>query len=194
MDTWFTSDLHFGHRNIINYCRRPFHSVENMNKLLVMNWNELVRPDDTVYVLGDFAMGQIQETLPLGRRLHGNKVLVAGNHDRCWSGHGEKAKKWIDVYRRDAGFEEVHTTLALEIDGLDRPVHLNHFPFTGDSHDVDRYEDSRPEDRGQVLFHGHIHTGWKQCPDNPRMINVGVDVWGYTPVRVEHLVALVKGS
>ena len=86
MTTWFTADLHLGHRNIIDYCNRPFRDVEAMNNALVENWNESIAADDTVWIVGDFALGKIADTLPMVGALHGNKILVAGNHDRCWVG------------------------------------------------------------------------------------------------------------
>lgn len=55
--TFFTSDTHFGHANIINLCNRPFKDVNHMNDMLVENWNSVVSDDDTVFHLGDFALG-----------------------------------------------------------------------------------------------------------------------------------------
>jgi calcineurin-like phosphoesterase family protein len=119
MTTWFTSDLHFGHANIIEYSRRPFRNVDDMNHALIERWNALVQPADTVWVLGDVAMGRIVDTLPLVSRLAGHKLLLAGNHDRCWSGHGTRAAEWIERYE-DAGFEEIHQgSIALSVGGLD---------------------------------------------------------------------------
>ena len=53
---WFTSDLHFGHKNVITYCDRPWATVEEMNEALIKIWNDTVHPKDTVYCLGDFSM------------------------------------------------------------------------------------------------------------------------------------------
>jgi len=64
MTTWFTADLHLGHRNIIRYCDRRFESVGVMNRALIARWNEIDDDDDTVRVLGDFALGTIADTLP----------------------------------------------------------------------------------------------------------------------------------
>ena len=54
MNLWFTSDTHFGHENIIKYCKRPFKSLEHMNMEIIRRWNERVQPDDMVIFAGDF--------------------------------------------------------------------------------------------------------------------------------------------
>jgi calcineurin-like phosphoesterase family protein len=80
-EVWFTSDTHFGHRNILEYEKegRPFSDVEEMNETLISNWNETVSPKDIVWHLGDFAFGRVN--IELASRLHGKKRLVMGNHD-----------------------------------------------------------------------------------------------------------------
>jgi calcineurin-like phosphoesterase family protein len=83
---WWTADLHLGHANICSYTGRPYHSLDAMNEALIEKWNSRVGEVDEVYVLGDLAMGHIGETLPLAGLLNGSKVLVPGNHDRCWDG------------------------------------------------------------------------------------------------------------
>lgn len=177
MTVWFTSDHHFGHANIIGYSRRPFEGVEAMNEALIEGWNGTVADKDEVWVLGDFALGRIEATLPLVGSLRGYKRLLCGNHDRCWSGHGARSEAWVGRYLT-AGFDEVHQgQVALEVGG--RQVLACHFPYHGDSHDHDRYLDARPVDEGQWLLHGHVHERWRQ---RDRMINVGVDVWDYRPV------------
>lgn len=186
MTTWFTADLHLGHANIIRYCNRPFADVEAMNKGLVRRWNDAVGADDTVWVLGDVALGRMAETLLLVGRLAGRKVLLAGNHDRCWSGRGRRAGEWADRYR-DAGFDEIHQgAVTLQIGTRD--VLACHFPYRGDSQDEDRYLEYRPADAGQWLVHGHVHDRWRQ---SDRMINVGVDAWGLRPVSGEALADLI---
>lgn len=177
MARFFTADLHLGHHNIIGYCKRPFRDVEEMNAALVRRWNDAVGPDDEVVVLGDFALGRIAESLGLAGQLHGRKVLLAGNHDRCWAGHRRGADRAVGQYL-DAGFDEVwQGTVTLEVAGT--RVGACHFPYRGDSHDEDRYVSHRPVDDGGWLLHGHVHDRWRV---RDRMINVGVDVWDYAPV------------
>lgn len=80
-NTWFTSDHHFGHVNILQFERdaRPFTDVREMNEYLIHTWNSVVRPCDVVFHLGDFCFGK--QNLPLAARLHGKKRLILGNHD-----------------------------------------------------------------------------------------------------------------
>lgn len=186
MTTWFTSDLHFGHVNIIEYSGRPFTDAEQMNRALIERWNGFVQPDDTVWVLGDMAMGRIAETLPLVGQLAGRKLLITGNHDRCWDGNGSKAAEWVGRYL-EAGFDEIHQgSVAMRIGGYD--VLACHFPYRGDTQDFDRYPEVRPADLGGWLLHGHVHEQWRQ---RDRMINVGCDAWDCRPVDEATLIALI---
>ena len=180
MARFWTSDLHFGHANIICYCHRPFTDVEHMDEALIDRWNETVAADDEVWVLGDFALGTIAETLPLAHRLHGRKVLVAGNHDRCWAGAGGRSGRWVQTYL-DAGFAEVmQGWVPVRVGPYDALA--CHLPYEGDSHDDDRFVSQRPTDHGQLLLHGHVHEQWRI---RGHQINVGVDVWDYRPVSDE---------
>ena len=106
MTRWFTADLHLGHANIIQYCDRPWPDADAMDRGLIERWNATVADDDEVWVLGDVAMGRIEESLRLIGELHGTKLLVPGNHDRCWPGRGDSAAEWVGRYR-DAGFADV---------------------------------------------------------------------------------------
>lgn len=190
---WFTADLHVGHRNIIDYCGRPYTSVDDMTARLRDSWNERVAPDDDVWVLGDVAMGKRADTVPLLADFHGTKHLVAGNHDPCW-GHGRDARKpqrfarSVELFRR-AGFDRIVNGHTMRLGG--RHVLLSHFPYAGDSHDTDRYIDARPVDRGAWLLHGHTHGAWRQ---QGRQIDVGVDAWGYRPVHADEIVEIMAAG
>ncbi len=76
------SDTHFNHANIIRYCQRPFTSAEEMNDVILRNWNYRVKKTDTVYFLGDLAYGPVIHPAEYYlSRLNGTIVLIAGNHD-----------------------------------------------------------------------------------------------------------------
>lgn len=191
MTTFFTADLHLGHENIIKFCDRPWDNIEEMTDGLVDAWNGVVRPMDTVYVLGDvaFKLRSRPEFLNAVKRLRGVKILLAGNHDSCW----EWSKNALQESRRyyDAGFHHVnrHGYDTKMIDG--ELVDMCHFPYEGDSHEQDRYKDKRPIDNGRWLIHGHVHDTWKV---NGRQINVGVDVWDFKPVPEDIIIDIMRGN
>ncbi len=80
INTWFISDTHFGHKNIIEYQKeeRPFNTLEEMHEVIIERWNKVVNPKDKVYHLGDFAFGK--KNIQIAERLNGHKRLVMGNH------------------------------------------------------------------------------------------------------------------
>lgn len=83
---WFTADQHFGHANIIEFCDRPFASVEEMDTQLVERWNQVVDPSDTVFHLGDFTLGDVEIANSYFSQLNG-EIRVLSNpwhHDRRW--------------------------------------------------------------------------------------------------------------
>ena len=79
MNIFFTADLHLGHDNIRRHCRRPFGTVEEMDEAIIANWNGAVKPNDLVYIVGDFAWRDHHQHLV---RLKGKKILIKGNHDK----------------------------------------------------------------------------------------------------------------
>jgi calcineurin-like phosphoesterase family protein len=187
VQTWFTADTHFGHANIIRYCDRPFADVDAMREGLVQRWNSRVQSGDRVLVLGDFALGQIRETLGVLPELNGVKDLVVGNHDRPFDPHPRRRAEWTARYLV-AGFRSVTIgTVGYMLAG-EHPVLIGHFPYAGDSQVEDRYADQRPYDAGLPIVHGHVHTTWKL---NERQLNVGVDVNDYAPVSEAEVIALL---
>jgi len=187
--TYFTSDLHFSHARISEYSGRPYQDVAGMNDDLIERWNATIGPGDTVYVLGDVALGPIQESLQLVGRLAGRKLLVPGNHDRCWSGDKRNAKRheyWIEAYLA-AGFEEILEDVV-EVQIGKWSCLACHFPYSGDHTEQERFSEFRPVDDGRWLLHGHVHEKWRV---RERMVNVGVDAWGGLPVSEAHLSELI---
>jgi len=87
MNYWWTSDYHFSHFNIIRYCKRPFETAEEMNETIIKRHNERVKPDDTVFFLGDFIFkggneGGVDKYRQFEKRLNGKFIFIKGNHDR----------------------------------------------------------------------------------------------------------------
>lgn len=79
---YFVSDTHFSHTKIMEYCKRPFSDVREMNKVLLERWNEKIPKNGIVFFLGDFAWGTTTSAQHLLERLNGKKHLIIGNHDK----------------------------------------------------------------------------------------------------------------
>ncbi|GAB7005396.1 metallophosphoesterase [Nocardioides sp. AN3] len=193
MTVWFTADQHFGHARLLELSTRrgaAFHDVRDMNAQLITNWNTVVAPEDTVYVLGDVDMHG--KSLALIEQLVGTKILISGNHDACWGGvrGGWKARAEYLAAGFDAVMDFAVTALApLRPQAPATRVLLSHFPYAGDSHDEDRYAQFRLRDEGTVLLHGHVHDAFRErrTKNGTWGINVGVDWWDYVPVSAERL-------
>lgn len=166
-----------------------------MNEVLIRNWNEVVMPDDTVYHLGDVALGPWSEWEGILTRLNGFKVMVIGNHDRVFQNEKPRMRErffplyssWFDVVTDNI------TNLGLNTVEPMRFVNLSHFPYEGDSHDGDRYTDCRLTDEGVPLIHGHIHKStraWRSAKGTPQ-VHVGVDAWDFRPVAESEVLSLL---
>jgi len=198
MATYFTSDEHYWHENVIKYCGRPFKDVKEMNEAIIINHNMIVTPEDTVYRLGDFSLAFRAVEL-YAPRLMGIKKLIPGNHDFLHSYHKrsrnkENHEKWIEKYQ-EYGFEVLPEQFVLDIPGVGT-FNLCHHPYAGpyelyESHD--KYEKWRMKDDGRILLCGHVHEKWKtrRSPNGTLMINVGVDVWDFKPVSLDEIVTLI---
>jgi len=188
MARFFTADLHLGHRNIIEYAERPFRGVDEMNEALVRKAWTVVGQDDELWVLGDLALGSLDESLAVASRLPGKKTLIVGNHDRPFRFEpGPKRDAQIARYE-EVGFTVI-TDSWIEDEIAGHPVLLSHFPYIGDSHDGDRYTAQRPVDAGLPLIHGHVHTAWGH---RGREFNVGVDTNFFAPVSEKVLAHWLK--
>jgi calcineurin-like phosphoesterase family protein len=189
--TWYTSDWHFGHTNVLGFGPgRPFDTIEAHDAALIARHNAIVAPDDDVWVLGDVALGDIERSLACCAAMNGRLCLLCGNHDRPVSARtAAKREHWVQRYRAEGGFYEVITENSITItlpSGIE--VLASHYPYAGDSSSTERFADRRPIDQGSWLIHGHVHHKWQV---NGRQINVGVDVWNYEPVPCEVIDALV---
>lgn len=193
MTTYFTSDTHFGHKRIIELCNRPFSDVTHMNEMLVHNWNALVRPDDTVYHLGDVALGPIEDSLRYIGRLNGNIKLVVGNHDRMFppmaKGNHDKIRAWMKRYM-EAGFDDILSAGDAFFRKGEYVFNLSHFPYSGDSHGEERYVEYREFDMGIPLIHGHTHENkrFSLSRRGTPQIHVGVDAWDFAPVSLQAVI------
>ena len=168
---WFTSDLHLNNTNIIKYEaeNRPFETVEEMNDTLIANWNERVKEEDTVYVLGDFIMGAADQVENLLSKLNGNIKLIRGNHDTN--------RKMVEYDR-----------LGIEVKNIEYLTYkgrffiMCHFPMTNEE-----FIRMIVEDNSEVVFlYGHIHGKAPKGYVNGTY-HVGVDTNNLAPVSIEQI-------
>ena len=129
---YLISDTHFNHANIIKYCNRPFKDVEEMDKIIIKNWNNIVRDKDIVYFLGDLVLSRkkSKKTRELINMLNGEIVIIKGNHDKV----GEKFRiieyegyKFMLIHNPDSSY--TFNFDGWVIHGHHHANHLDEYPF-----------------------------------------------------------------
>ena len=162
MATFFTGDTHFGDLRVLRFDHRPFPTLEAHDTALVARWNEAVGPDDTVFHLGDFALGPGPERVAeLLASLRGRKHLVVGNNDDA-------------ATLAQPAWASVRHYAEIVVDG--RALVLCHYAF----------RTWNGMGRGALDLHGHSHG--KLTPI-PKQYDVGVDAQGFRPVRLDEILA-----
>ena len=205
--TFFTSDPHWFHTNIIRYAERPFATIDEMHAVMIERWNAVVRPHDIVVSLGDLSLGRNSEAIALQGSLNGTQRVVAGNHDAWFSESGASPGKKDAALRALAAAgietlpEQTEADLVDEQTGQTVTFDVSHFPYVGDHAGQDRYSNKRMPDLGRPMLHGHVHQEWlvRQAPTRrdgspgSLQLNVGVDVHGFSPVHSQVLVDIALG-
>ena len=163
---WFTSDTHFWHRNIIQYCDRPFSNIWEMNDEIVKRWNSRIGARDIVYHLGDFAMCNRKYVDEILSSLNGRIHLIRGNHDYKVV-KGELAKR----------FESV--AFYGELDHNKTKIVMSHYPFLT----------WNKRHWGSWSLHGHSHGGLPES--NEKRLDVGVDTNNYYPYHVSEIAEIM---
>ena len=175
MTTWITSDLHFGHTNIMKFCPVSRHRFNNdlqyMNESMIREWNDCVQPDDTVYILGDIAFLPVHKAITVMNRLNGTKILIEGNHD-------QKALQSADFLRC---FAEVHSYLDINYGG--HKIIMSHYPFL----EWDQMH------RGSLHFYGHLH-GQTTGMEHFRCKDVGMDATGVIVMKMEDAIQAIASN
>lgn len=180
---FYISDLHFGHFNIIRYDNRPFKTVEEMDSVLIKNWNNVVSDEDTVYILGDISWYDEDKTVEIFEKLNGTKILIKGNHDSV-----KKGSKLMKC------FASVYDYYELYLDKKNKII-MSHYPMPF----------WNGQFRNSVHLYGHIHNShqwnimenWldevRQLQDIPmRAYNVGCMLIGYTPRTLDEIIEIYK--
>ena len=184
---FFSSDQHFGHRNVVKFCNRPYADEKEMGKALIENWNNVVGPDDIIVTMGDFFwFNDSQSIKKVVNQLNGTIYMVLGNHDKKESFRRCDPEKLIIL----DGISHIFLRCEDENRWYEKTFEIVccHYPLMTWSH----------RDRGAINLFGHIHSGWmRSCDDYDQMLplwrgqqlDVGVDNQNFTPVVFEDVLA-----
>ena len=170
---WFTSDHHFGHKNIIKYSKRPFNSVDEMDEEMIRRWNAKVGKEDRVYHLGDVGLCSPERLGQILDRLNGKIHLIKGNHETAALANPRRFE-WIKDY-----FElKLPDTNAHQ---GSRFIVLMHYAMRvwNASH------------HGTWMLYGHSHGS---LPDDPHALSfdAGVDCHDFSPLSYEEVKGIMK--
>ena len=171
-ETYFIADTHFGNENTMKKCGRPYKKVKDMDEAMISSWNNVVKDDDDVYILGDFTLywSTKEEVFDILDQLKGKKHLIIGNHDEGWISQcteEELLKYFCTLPQKEA---------VISLEG--KRIELCHYP--------------KFKFRG-IMIHGHIHnfrnqnSGWSTIKGNKSILNAGVDINGFRPVTLWEL-------
>lgn len=167
MKTFIISDTHFNHKNVIEYCNRPFKNIEEMDNELINNWNNTVGKDDVIICLGDFCFGEKENIKKYAQKLNGHKILVRGNHDRR-----------RDLYI-EAGFQGCEGEIIINPDVYKnkKTIILSHKP-----------RPILPDNT--VNIHGHIHEKTLDIDkyDINKYFNVSVENIDFKPIEITEII------
>ena len=144
-----------------------------MDEFMIQTWNSVVKKNDTVYHLGDFALAPKNRKKEIVRQLHGYKIAIRGNHDAG------------PIHMKEIGFDEVYTWMVLNLTREELPdkrILLIHeatrfLKKTGDENAFD------------YILCGHVHSNWKR---RQNAVNVGVDQWEFFPIELSTALAVFQ--
>lgn len=182
---WFIADTHFGHKNVIDFCDRPFANAREMDEVMITRWNTLVDPKDSVYHLGDFALtgtGRCREIL---KQLNGHIHLICGNHDK-------PARQCKDCFASISDYKY----LSIHTGTNEKTGHKKHTKIVLMHYAMRTWHSAY---RGTWQLYGHSHGN---LPDGESSLSmdVGVDAknpitgepWDFWPIHFDQVAAVMK--
>ena len=171
---YFTADQHFYHKNIITSTNRPFSNEDEMNRVLIQNWNNTVSFEDDVYILGDFTMKGPELASSILYGLKGKKHLICGNHDGFVNRASFDRSLFVSIQD------------YLEIVYFNTKFILSHYPMVEWN---DYY-------KGSIMLHGHQHNHEDYNMENRKnglwRYDVGVDANHMTPVSADEVISFFQ--
>lgn len=173
---YITSDLHFFHNRDFIYKARGFETVGQMNNIIVKNWNNIVTPEDDVYILGDLMLGgtdKITDGISYILSLQGKLHIVRGNHDTD--------KRW-ELYKTLPNVVELENSIYLNYNKYH--FYLSHYASITSNNDYDK-----PLRARLLNLCGHIHTKDKWCDfDKGYIYHCELDAHDCKPISIDTII------
>ena len=172
---YITSDLHFGHDKEFLYGPRGFNSIEEHDRAIIKNWNEIVTPNDEVYILGDLMLGDNESGMHKLSQLMGTINIVIGNHD---------TDKRLELYSK-FGMNIAQIEYAYRLKYNKYSFFLTHYPTLT----ANLGEDDKPLKRKTINICGHSHTKDKFADWNKGLIyHAELDATNMRPISIEEII------
>lgn len=179
---FYISDLHINHENMLFMDPRPFETCEEENEEIIKRWNNAVKENDTVYILGDCFWKSSDENITIMKRLKGKKILIRGNHDKT------KGNPLTHLYSGIYDYKEIVDNAF----GLNKIVVLSHYPIPF----------FKQQHRGAIMLYGHVHMTreWdmiqalrkemetKSIPNELHNVGCMLPYMNYTPRTLEQII------
>ena len=176
MTTFFTADHHFGHTNIIKFCKRPFSSTKEMDDNLIDAWNHVVSEKDVVYHLGDFTLFGAGKFVDYASQLNGRIRIVPGGHDFRWL----KQVTALEATSR-SGYQVIILDPLVSL-SLPKVFNNKYSQIIVLCHFAMRVWDR--SHHGAYHLYGHSHG---TLPNKGRSLDVGVDTNNFYPYSLDEI-------
>jgi len=184
MKHWIISDTHFGHTNIINYCKRPFQNSQEMDQVIIDNINSCVKKNDILWHLGDFLYGRYPVTHETQYQKYlsqincKNIILILGNHDKIVKKYKIIRKMFLMVNSYWCGY----------IYGI--PFIMNHRSIKQEKHNSQALNRFIYHKKDIIILHGHTHNKnkFKTLYKNHYVFNISVEQTDYKPILLSSLI------
>lgn len=170
MTTFFASDHHLYHNKIIQFSRPQFASVEEHNEILRELHNQTVKPEDTVWFLGDVILSINDDfAFEFLKTFNGKKNLILGNHDTAY-----RVRRYVDIFDKVLAYHTID-----QRNGREAGMVVSHVPV----------HESELNERFSFNIHGHLHD---KSVNDPRYLCVSMEQINYKPISLEQIREILR--
>ena len=172
---YLSSDIHFGHDKDFLYKPRGFTSIKEHDETIIKNWNNIVQPEDVVYILGDLMLGDNEHGIDCLKELNGSFHICLGNHDTITR---------QDLYAQLKSLKTIQYATILKYKKFH--YYLSHYPTMTSSLEKEHLYECL------INLFGHIHSKQKFYNEIPFMYNVSMDANNNCPILLDDIIENCK--